>query len=34
LSEIFAVKNVLKEGEASSPLLLNFAVEYAIRRFR
>jgi hypothetical protein len=29
---MFPVKNYLKQGNASSPLRLNFAVEYAIRR--
>jgi hypothetical protein len=32
LSETFPVKNGLKQGDALSPLLLNFALEYAIRR--
>jgi hypothetical protein len=32
LSDIFPVKNGLKQGDALSPLLFNFAVEYAFRR--
>jgi hypothetical protein len=32
LSDRFSVKNVLKQGDALSPLLFNFALEYAIRR--
>jgi hypothetical protein len=32
LSDIFLIKNGLKERNTLSPLLLNFAVEYAIRR--
>jgi hypothetical protein len=28
----FPTKNGLKQGDALSPLLFNFAVEYAIRR--
>jgi hypothetical protein len=32
LSEIFPVKNGLKQGDALSPLLFNFALEYAIRK--
>jgi len=32
LSDIFPIRNGLKEGDALSPLLLNFALEYAIRR--
>jgi hypothetical protein len=31
-SDKFAIQNVLKEGAALSPLLFNFALEYAIRR--
>ena len=31
LSDVFPVKNVLKQGDASSPLLCNFCLEYAIR---
>jgi hypothetical protein len=29
----FPIQNVLKQGDAFSPLLFNFALEYAIRRF-
>ena len=32
LSEMFPIRNVLKQGDALSPLLFNFALEYAIRR--
>ena len=32
LSDMFPVKNGLKQGDALLPLLFNFAVEYAIRR--
>jgi hypothetical protein len=32
LSHTFPIKNGLKQGDALSPLLLNFALEYAIRR--
>src|SRR5215468_436003 len=32
LSEMFPNRNGLKQGHALSPLLFNFAVEYAIRR--
>jgi hypothetical protein len=31
-SEKFPIQNGLKQGDASSPLLFNFALEYAIRR--
>ena len=30
--ERFPIKNVLKQGDALSPLLFNFALVYAIRR--
>ena len=33
-SDMFPMKNGLKKGEALSPLLFNFALEYAIRRFQ
>ena len=32
LSDMFPIKNGLKQGDALSPLLLNVALEYAIRR--
>jgi hypothetical protein len=32
LSDRFHIKNSWKQGDASSPLLFNFALEYAIRR--
>jgi len=32
LSDVFPIRNGLKQGDALSPLLLNFAFEYAIRR--
>src|SRR5215468_3944362 len=32
LSEMFPIKNGLKQGDALLPLLFNFALEYAIRR--
>jgi hypothetical protein len=32
LSDRFAIKNVLKERDALSPLLFNFTLEYAVRR--
>jgi hypothetical protein len=28
----FPIQNGLKQGDASSPLLFNFALEYAIRK--
>jgi hypothetical protein len=31
-SDKFPIKNSLKQGDALSPLLFNFALEYAIRR--
>ena len=32
MSDIFPIRNGLKQGDALSPLLFNFALEYAIRR--
>ena len=32
LSDMFPVRNGLKQGDALSPLLFNFALEYTIRR--
>jgi hypothetical protein len=32
LSDTFPVKNGLKQGNALSPLIFNFGLEYAIRR--
>ena len=32
MSDMFLIKNCLKQGDALSPLLFNFALEYAIRR--
>jgi len=32
LSDMFPVRNGLKQGDALSPLLFNFALEYVIRR--
>jgi hypothetical protein len=32
LSDMFPFQNGLKQGDALSPLLFNFALEYAIRR--
>jgi hypothetical protein len=32
LSGSFLIQNVLKQGDALSPLLFNFALEYAIRK--
>ena len=32
LSDMFPIRNVLKQGDALSPLLFNFALEYAISR--
>ena len=31
LSDMFPVKRVLKQGNALSPMLFNFAIEYAIK---
>ena len=32
MSNVFPIRNGLKQEDALSPLLLNFALEYAIRR--
>jgi len=32
LSDMFPIRNGLKQGDALSPMLFNFALEYAIRR--
>ena len=32
VSDMFPIKNGLKQGDAISPLLFNFALQYAIRR--
>jgi hypothetical protein len=32
LSESFPIQNGLKQGDVLSPLLFNFALEYAIRK--
>ena len=32
MSDVFPVRNGLKKGDVLSPLLFNFALEYAIRR--
>jgi hypothetical protein len=32
LSDNFLIQSCLKQGDASSPLLFNFALEYAIRK--
>jgi len=32
LSDVFPIRNGLKQGDALSPLLFNFALEYPIRR--
>jgi len=32
LSDMFPIRNILKQGDALSPLLFNFALEYVIRR--
>ena len=34
MSDRFPITNGLKQGDAQSPLLFNFALEYAIRRFQ
>ena len=32
VSDRFPIRNVLKQGDVLSPMLFNFALEYAIRR--
>ena len=32
MSKRFPIRNYLKQGEALSPMLFNFALDYAIRR--
>jgi len=32
VSDKFLIRNGLKQGDALSPMLFNFALEYAIRR--
>ena len=32
LSDMFPIRNGLKQGDALLPLLFNFALQYAIRR--
>jgi hypothetical protein len=34
LSDMFPIRNDLKQGDGLSPLLFNFALEYAISRFQ
>jgi hypothetical protein len=34
LSDTFPVQNGLKQGDALKPLLFNFALEYAVRKFQ
>ena len=34
LSVMFPIRNSLKQGDALSPLLLNFALECAVRKFQ
>jgi hypothetical protein len=34
LSDSFPIQNDLKQGDALSPLLFNFALEYAIRKIQ
>jgi hypothetical protein len=32
MSDMFPIRNGMKQGDALSPLLFNFVLEYAIRR--
>jgi len=34
VSDRFPIRNGLKQGDTLSPMLFNFALDYAIRRFR
>jgi len=34
LCDMFLIRNGLKQGDALSPMLFNFALEYAIRRVK
>jgi len=34
LSDMFKIKNGLKQGDALSPLFFNFALEYTVRMFQ
>jgi len=34
LSDMFPIRNGLEQGDALPPLLFNFALQYAIRRFQ
>jgi len=34
LSDVFPIRNGLKQGDALSPLFFNFALEYAITRYQ
>jgi len=34
LSDMFPISSGLKQGDGSLPLFLNFALEYAIKRFQ
>jgi len=34
MSDIFEIRNGLKQGDALSPLLFNFALEYAIQKIK
>jgi hypothetical protein len=34
LSDMFPIRNGLKQGDALSPLLFKFALEYAVKGFR
>jgi hypothetical protein len=34
LSDMYPIRNGLKHGDGLSPLLFNFALEYAIRKFQ